>query len=80
MRSLRINPLGPESSDRCPLRERRGMCAIQRHGEMASDSEGGGWSDVAAGQGTPGAIGRHCQETRKEPPENLRERTALPVP
>ena len=38
------------------------------------EGEGGGWSDVAAGQGTPRAIGRHCQETRKEPPLEPSER------
>ena len=44
--------MGLESSDRCPLRERRGMCAIQRHGEMASDSEGGGWGNAVTNPGT----------------------------
>ena len=43
--------MGLESSDRCRLRERRGMFAIQRHGELASDSEGGGWGDAATDPG-----------------------------
>lgn len=40
--------MGLEASDRCPLRERRGVLAIQRHREiaLASDSEGGGWADA----------------------------------
>lgn len=38
------------------------------------EGEGGGWSDLAAGQGTPRAIRRHCEKTRKDPPPEPSER------
>lgn len=68
--------MGLESSDRCRLRERRGMFAIQRHGEMASDSEGGGWGDAATDPGmaleAPGKVCPRCLRSSACPHLDLR--------
>ena len=45
--------VGPDSNDRCPLRERRGIFAIQIHGDMANENGGRDWGDAVTNPGMP---------------------------
>ena len=48
------------------------MCVIQRHGEMASDSEGGGWGDAVTNPGTAPEAGSTWDHLPTLPQEGAR--------